>query len=358
MEEREEAGRPLPQHAPVIVIQWHVTARCDQTCRHCYMYEPDSYRQEREHELSLADCQKILDDLTDTLERWGFRGQINFTGGDPLLREDFFELLEYVQRKAVIGQVGILGNPFHLTPRVAQKLKSLGVSHYQISLDGLQTTHDSLRSLGSFEASLEGIWVLQEVGLQSVVMFTLSRLNMGELLAVQRLCDSLGVERFSFDRMVPVGRGAELKGELLDNRELKELMIRYREERSQTHFANRHRYKSHLFQLLQEEYHLLKLPEERDHLYGGCAIGRSLSILADGRVLMCRRLPLEIGKFPEQSFAEVFIESPLLNRMRDLRNFHKCSRCPLGPICRGCPAVTYGVTGDPFAADSNCWRVC
>lgn len=174
-----------------------------------------------------------------------------------------------------------------------------------------------MRSPGSFQASLEAIPILQEARLQTAVMFTLSRLNREELLAVQRLCDSMGVERFAFDRMVPVGNGAGLKGELLDNWEIKELMVRYMEERSRTRFANKYLYKSHLFNLLREEYGLLEPPADRDHLQGGCAIGRALSILADGRVLMCRRLPLEVGKFPEQSFAQVFIESPLLNRMRE-----------------------------------------
>lgn len=357
LEERPEEKRSASCPVPIVTLQWHVTARCDQACRHCYMYEAGSYQRELQDELSFEDCCRIIDDYAATLRRWRFGGQFHFTGGDPLLREDFFEILRYAQGAAdVVRTVRILGNPFHLTPDVARQLKTRGVSHYQISLDSLEAIHDSLRSPGSFKASLEAIRMLKGAGLSVGVMFTLSRVNMGELLEVRRMVHREGVDRFVFDRMVPVGNGAELKGELLDNEELRALMVRYMDEQARGRLRPRHRYKSHLFNILLEERRLLEIPQDRSCLYGGCAIGRMLSVLADGRVLMCRRLPVEIGRFPNQSFAEVFVESPLLNQMREVTSFRKCSRCELGPICRGCPAVTYGVTGDYLAADPNCWR--
>lgn len=69
--------------------------------------------------------------------------RINFTGGDPLLREDIFDLIGYARKKGIL--VGILGNPNHLDYETACKLKKLGVSRYQVSIDGLEDTHDRLR---------------------------------------------------------------------------------------------------------------------------------------------------------------------------------------------------------------------
>jgi radical SAM protein with 4Fe4S-binding SPASM domain len=220
----------------------------------------------------------------------------------------------------------------------------------------MEETHDGLRSKGSFKASVEGIRTLKKAGLSAGVMFTLSNLNKDDLLDVMRLANEENVDRFAFDRVVPVGAGENLKDDLVENRELKELMQEYMHERLKMNFANKDGFKSNLFKIFLHENNLLHIPEGKDTFTEGCLIGKSLCILSDGRVLPCRRLPIEIGKFPEQTFTDVFINSPLLNKFRDIDNFKKCKHCELGAVCRGCPAVTYGVTGDPFAPDPNCWK--
>jgi radical SAM protein with 4Fe4S-binding SPASM domain len=284
-------------------------------------------------------------------------GGFAFTGGDPLLRGDLFDILKYVQAKNdIFTEVLMMGNPFHLSPDVAKELKKHGVIHYQISIDGMEETHDSLRSKGSFRASWEGIRTIKKAGLSAGVMFTLSNLNKNDLFDVMRMADEEKVDRFAFDRVVPVGAGANLKDDLVENEDLKELMKEYMHAKSASNFKNRNGFKSNLFQILCHEQGLLPVPEDRETLTEGCLVGKSVCILADGRVLPCRRLPIDIGKFPEQTFRDVFVNAPLLNKFRDLNSFKKCSHCTLGPVCRGCPAVTYGVTGDPFAADPNCWR--
>jgi len=89
---------------------------------------------------------------------------------------------------------------------------------------------------------------------------------------------------------------------------------------------------------------------------GGCSLGiASLSVLSDGTVYACRRFESPIGKVPEQKLWDLFIESEKLNHFREISRYEKCKSCPLLYICRGCGAVSYGMTGDFFSPDPQCW---
>ncbi|CAD6492420.1 MAG: Coenzyme PQQ synthesis protein E [Candidatus Argoarchaeum ethanivorans] len=341
-------------------LQWHLTAKCDQHCKHCYMYDSPTYEQEVRNELKYETCLNIIDDFSNAIDHWGISGRINFTGGDPLLKERVFDIIEYARRKSIA--VGILGNPNHLDYKTAKKLKDLGVIRYQISIDGMEETHDSLRrKKGAFEDAIRAINVLNDVGIPSVVMFTLSKINANELIDVIRLVAKEGVSIFDFARMVPIGSSMKLKEQMLSPQEYRALLLRVLEEYkrlqengTKTHYGR----KENLWTLLYHELGLIKpLPKDKETIYPGCAIGCSiLTILADGTVLACRRLPLAIGNVPNQSIREIFIHSKEHNRMRQVEGMKKCGRCELLQFCRGCPAVAYGVHGDYMAEDPQCWK--
>ena len=87
-----------------------------------------------------------------------------------------------------------------------------------------------------------------------------------------------------------------------------------------------------------------------------CGVGEAhLTILADGTVLPCRRLPLPIGQVPQQSIRDIWLNSKRLNQLRDRKRYRKCAACAYADHCMGCPAVAFGQAGDPFAADPQCW---
>ncbi|MEM2870366.1 MAG: radical SAM protein [Thermoplasmata archaeon] len=351
----------LPQDRRLFVLQWHLTARCGERCRHCYMHDSPTYESELRNELGPEECVRVLEDFGETLEAWGVRGRVSFSGGDPLLRKDLTDLC---RRASSMGMmVGILGNPRLLTKKKARELRDAGVVRYQISIDGLERTHDALRGRrGAFRDAIRAIRILNAVDLPSVVMFTVSRLNAAELIPVIRLCASEGVRVFDFARLVPTGSGRALKNQLLAPEEYRELLLqvleeyrRLRAEGCGTHFGR----KENLWTLLYHELGLLpRLPRERGVIYSGCSVGyRILTILADGTVLSCRRLPVIIGKVPGASLREIFIYSDGHRSLRSYERMRRCSRCRLLPFCRGCMAVAHGVSGDPMAADPQCWRV-
>ena len=348
------------ERVPHFVLQWHVTAKCDQACAHCYLRDSSTYARELRNELSYEDCLEIIDDFKQTFDKWGMPTRINFTGGDPLLREDIFLLIKYARKNGIL--VGILGNPNHLDYQTAKKLKSLGVIRYQISIDGLQETHDRLRGRrGLFEDSIRAIRILEKVGIPSVVMFTVSKINAHELVEVIKVVAEEGVSVFDFARLVPVGAGKDLKDQMLTPKEYRNLLLqvleqyrRLQEKGCQTYFGR----KDHLWKLLYQELGLLKSPpRDKKTIYTGCGIGSSvLVILADGTVYPCRRLPIELGRVPQENFRDIFINSSELNKMRQIEKMQKCKNCDLLQVCRGCPAVSYSAYGDYMAPDPQCWK--
>ena len=343
------------------ILQWHLTARCQEHCRHCYMHDSPTYDSEMEHELSPSECMEILDDFSDMTRSMGVGGRINFSGGDPLLRKDIFALAKEASSRGFM--VGILGNPHLVTPATARKLLDSGVSRYQVSIDGLERTHDELRGRpGAFRDALRAIRVLNEAGLPSVVMFTLSRLNASELVPVIDLCAKSNVRVFDFARLVPGGTGKGLADELLGAQEYRQLLLDVLDKYRRLERAGCDTYlgrKENLWTLLYHELGLLpQLPHEKGIIYSGCSVGsRIMTILADGTVLACRRLPVKIGKVPRQRLREIFINSKNHRRLRDCTRLEKCGKCELLPYCRGCMAVAQGAKGDFLAGDPQCWKV-
>jgi len=343
-------------------IQWHVTAKCDQRCKHCYVYDKKSYQKELSNELSFNDCINILNDIHNTvINDFDKKLKINFSGGDPLLRLDFLDILSEAKNKGIA--VGILGNPYHITKKVAKKLFKIGLNGYQVSIDGLEKTHNEIRGVNSFEKTLRGIKILKDEGIKVAVMFTISKINKHNLLDVVKLCDNKNVDTFAFDSIIPVGNAESIKNLLLSKYELRDIMLKYMhytdkliEAGSKTSF----RKKGNLWTLLESEMgletKLVNASRTNNKICAGCIIGiSSLSILSDGTVYPCRRLPMKIGKFPEQTIKEVFF-GDVLNGLRQEHKLENCGSCKFITVCRGCRALAYTVANDYFAKDPHCWK--
>lgn len=352
---------PRSDRPQFFTLQWHLTVKCGYRCLHCYVIDPSTYEDELRSEMDLDGCHRVVDEFADMVDDWGVPGRINFTGGDPLLKEGVFELIKHSRERGVT--TGILGNPDTLSPEIAERLRDLGLYRYQVSIDGMEETHDTLRGRkAAFTEAIEAIRLLNDVGIPSVVMFTLSKANAHELIDVIRLVDQERVHIFDFARLVPVGRGAEMKSEMLDPLEYRALLLEVLEEyRRLKNSGTKTRYgrKENLWSLLYEELGLRRAGSSDDHtIFSGCAVGSSMiTLLADGTVLACRRLPVPIGKLPDQTLREIFISSSEHNRMRQVEDMDKCRGCDLMQYCRGCPAVAYGVHGDYLAEDPQCWKV-
>ncbi len=342
-----------------LTLQWHITAECDQHCKHCYMYDSSTYSSEKEEQLSLENCYKLVDQFHDMVKKFDTYGSINITGGDPILRQDFWKILKYINTKDRI-QMTILGNPYHITDNVAKKLKKMNVYSYQISIDGLEKTHDYFRKEGSFKDSLRALECLNRNGIYAKVMFTLSKRNKEELIEVYKYLSKFSfIDGFAFDRLVPIGSGSSLNSEdYLTAQEHRDLLYKMYMCEINNDSGMIQTRKDELWKLLLYQMGVSKpLPETNNKIFSGCGIAFGLlTVLADGTIYTCRRLDIGIGKFPQNDLCNTIINSKLLNDIIEIDNYDKCRECELVYFCRGCPAVKYGYNKDVFKSDPHCWK--
>lgn len=349
-------------------LQWHITASCDQVCKHCYMYGEPTYQSEVQNPLSLKECFDVIDNLIAMVGRLSkdsrqygteVRPRIDFSGGDPLLREDFFDVLEYANRKKI--KISILGNPYKITNESAKKLKLLGVSSYQVSIDGMEEVHDTLRRKGSFNDTIRALRILKDAGIRQVVMFTLSKLNAGDLIPVMRMIAQMNVSRFAFARISSMGEAKNIEDAFAPTEYRAFLLAVHKELKrlkgngTKTEFA----YKDHLWNLLRYELGEYKLwgNGTPGKIYDGCHAGQSfLALLADGAIYACRRFASPIGDVRKDHLYNIFRYSNTLNQFRNPGMFEKCRNCELAGYCRGCPAVAYNTNGSFLSADPQCWK--
>jgi AdoMet-dependent heme synthase len=335
-------------------VQWHLTDRCNLRCRHCYQQDVGT------GEMSFPEIRSVADEVEETLKAWAdayevsFTPSFNVTGGEPFLREDIFEILAELGGRGF--EMYLLSNGTLIDRKKARRLSELGVKGVQISMEGPERIHDSIRGKGSYSASLKGISHLLDAGVKVTLNVTLSDLNVDYLRELVALASFLGVQRLGFSRLVPSGRGAGLLDSMLG----KEVIRNTYEE---------------LF--LLETGHLeivtgdpvatqMSVPPDTngpgEFARSGCAAGVSgLTFLPDGTIIPCRRLHIPIGNVLEDSLREVWATSDVLEGLRDRRRYGgKCGTCKRWADCRGCRAIAYAYSqsrgGEDFLAeDPQCF---
>jgi Fe-coproporphyrin III synthase len=209
-------GEPGKEHVPADaagrkpIVVWNITAACNLKCVHCYS---DSTTARNPRELSTPEAKGVLDDLSD----YGVP-VVLFSGGEPLMRADLFELLEYAGAKGL--RTVISTNGTLIDAAAAKRLKELKLSYAGISLDGIGAVNDSFRGVaGAFDRAVSGIKAAQSAGLRTGLRLTLTRRNACDLQAIFDFIEANNVERACFYHLVPSGRGADLSSDRLTHEE-------------------------------------------------------------------------------------------------------------------------------------------
>ena len=186
------------------VVVWNSTKTCNLKCRHCYM---NSDAQKYEGELTTEEAKRFIDDLAE------FNVQVLlFSGGEPLMRKDFFELAEYAAAKGIRPTLSTNGTL--ITREVAERIKKIGVGYVGISLDGLQEVNDKFRGKeGAFQAAMEGIQNCVAVGQRVGLRFTINHHNIQELDRIFDFIEEKGINRVCFYHLVYSGRGNAMMDE-------------------------------------------------------------------------------------------------------------------------------------------------
>lgn len=339
---------------PYFAFQWHITDECDQRCKHCYIFSENTCKtldamNWNQMEATLENCL----DFCQTCDRLPY---FYITGGDPILHPDFWRLLERLKEHKI--PFTILGNPFHLSDEICQRLKSCGCEKYQLSLDGMRKTHDWFRKPGSFDTTLDKIACIKKAGIRAVIMTTVSGTNIEEVPQIIDTVTAHQADVFAFARYCPTSEEKDTDIEPLRYRELLALCDqKFRSCQAagcQTYFNK----KDHLWTLYEYENGTFKIPQgtQEGIIYGGCNCGNChLTILPTGEVFACRRVQnSKVGNVLKDRLTDLWVNE--METYRDYDKFEKCSKCELLAFCRGCPAVASGKKGNFYAADPQCWK--
>jgi AdoMet-dependent heme synthase len=340
-------------------IQLHLTERCNLNCTHCYQsgVSPD--------ELSLEEIRSVIGEVADMLGEWSaayditFTSSFNITGGEPFLRQDLFQVLEELAKRNIDAY--LLSNGTLIRKDTADLLAHVGVKGVQVSIEGPEHIHDAIRGTGSLKRSLSGIRCLLDAGIEVTMNTTLSDINAAYFLDVITLASSLGVQKLGFSRLVPSGSGRKLLDRMLTKEALADLY-------GKIFSLNTGSLKIVTGDPVASQFRRAASDEATSSFpSGGCAAGVSgLTILPDGTVVPCRRLPVPVGNVRTDSLREIWSISAVLTSLRDRSRYDgKCGTCTKWSACRGCRAIAYafsqaqGMT-DYLAEDPQCFlpKIC
>lgn len=328
-----------------LYFQWHITNTCNFRCRHCYQEDFSA-----ESELDLAGLITIHNNIVSSAPE--ANTVINLTGGEPLLRRDFFDLLFYLDGHKTTEEIFVITNASLIDEDVIEKFKRAGkLRQLKVSLDGAAAaTNDSIRGKGTFKRVLDKInFIKRNSSLEVIIMLTVMKSNSYELPALARLCGDLGVDGLIIERFIPLGQSSPLKSEAIaaDDwarivRESFELADSSPEERD----------------FVIHKAFWLQFENGRRQLMGAeCNLGEdNFAIMPDGGLLPCRRFGLPIGNLLRKNFLDIIADSRVMKDITDKKKLKgRCGVCDIGS-CRGCRAMAYALTGDYLSEDNLCFK--
>lgn len=324
------------------IVSWNITKRCNLLCPHCYI---DSTRriEDNSSELSEEEAKLLIDELSYINNRL----MLVLSGGEPLLKSDIFDLIEYASQGGFIPVVGTNGTL--LTKEIAGLLKEAGLKGIGVSIDSVvPEEHDRFRGFkGAWELSVSGLRYAREKGIETQIDVTLTDINYQEIDRFIEFGVGLGVKAVNFFFLVCTGRA--MKADISTNNyglALQHIAKRVFNERR---LMVRARCAPHIYRILYDEGYSIP-PGTR-----GCLAGRSyMRIDPEGNVTPCPYMPLVLGNVRALTLTEIWEGSPQLRLLREGEYKGRCGLCEYTEICGGCRARAFVDKDDIMEEDSIC----
>ncbi len=345
------------------VVVWNCTKTCNLKCVHCYARsEAIKYQNELTHEEGLA--------LIDQLAEFNVP-VILFSGGEPLLRPDFFELANYAASKGIRPTISTNGTC--ITPEVAEKLKAMGVGYVGISLDGNEETHDKFRGKeGAYKLAIRGIRNCVATGQKVGLRFTITKDNYRDLNSIFDLIESENIDRACFYHLVYSGRGSGIVDHDLTHEESRQVMdliidrvldFKKRGLNKEILTVDNHADAVYLYQRMKREdperaKKILELIQSNGGNRSGMAFGNIDSI---GNVHPDQFTQyITLGNVRERKFGDIWtdVSNPIMAGLKDRKPLLKgrCPKCAFLNLCNGnFRTRAEAVTGDFWEMDPACY---
>jgi radical SAM protein with 4Fe4S-binding SPASM domain len=354
-------SKPLKLQAPFLVV-WNYTNACNLRCKHCYQRAGTM----SSDELGLEERLNIVDQLVDNDVV-----AIAFSGGEALLRGDFWEVARHAAREGLY--LSLATNGTLLTNDVVRRLTDVGIQYFEISLDSVDPVkHDAFRGVsGAWERTVTGIQnVVAQEGAYSCIANTITNENYYELEDLISFSKKLGVDRTLIFNFIPVGRGADIIDIDLppDVRE-DVLQQMYRHLSGQDE-------KFEIFTTAPQFSRVCMMNSQTGVIslahvgaagfsdkvgllaeyIGGCGAGRMYSaIQPNGIVTPCVFLPIPVGDLRSESFIDIWKNAEVMQSLRERHDLKgHCGTCDYKNVCGGCRARAYAYFNDIKAPDIGC----
>jgi 12,18-didecarboxysiroheme deacetylase len=345
------------------IVVWNSTKACNLRCIHCYYTaraeaDPD--------ELTTAEAKSMIDDLA------AFGAPVLlFSGGEPLLREDLFELGAYAVARGL--RTVISTNGTLINRKTADRIREAGFSYVGISLDGIDETNDRFRGMkGAFDAALGGIRACTEAGVRTGLRLTLNRHNYEDLNAILDLLEEEKIRRACFYHLVYAGRGARIQTDdltLEESRQAVDLIFDRTEDFARRNVdieiltVDNHADGPYLLRRVQEQQpdragEVLQLLRWNGGNSSGIGIGAvdHLGYVHPDQFWQHH----SFGNVRERPFGEIWTDTgePLMAGLKNRRPLltGRCAECRYLDICNGNFRVrAEAVYGDVWAPDPACY---
>ncbi|MCT4509360.1 MAG: radical SAM protein [Tepidibacter sp.] len=343
------------------VVVWNITNVCNFKCKHCYSSATPTKDKE---ELTLEEIKKVVDDLATINVP-----VILLSGGEPLMRDNIFEIIEYIKSKGI--NVSLSTNGSLITKDVARRLKNLGIGYVGISLDGTSKTNDVFRGVnGAYDSIIKAINNCKEVGQKVGLRFTIQKKNYKEVKDILKLVDDIDIPRICFYHLVPSGRGQDIINDMLTHEQTREVLDNLytyvkkniekgidKEILTVANFADG----IYLYLKENDEYQKSRILDLLSR-NGGNRSGIAISnIDYKGNVYMDQFSKNHLlGNIKKDSFSNIWNENKegLLSEIRNKKDKVKgrCRTCKWLDICKGnLRARAYGYYNDIWAEDPSCY---
>jgi len=347
--------------SPVVV--WNCTKSCNLHCVHCYA---DSQDKKYPAELTTLEAKSFIQDLAD----FGVPALL-FSGGEPLLREDIFELGVFAKKHGIRPVLSTNGTL--ISAKVAQRIKEVGFGEVGISLDGIGDRNDRFRGQrGAYAAAAEGIRHCVAHDQKVSLRFTITRYNYEDIPAIFSLVEQENINRVCFYHLVYAGRGSKIKYADLTPQETRAVVDLIGNKTVDLHRRGR-------------SVEVLTVDNHADGVYFYLEVDREQPQRGQEILALLRRNGgnssgvrigavdnlgdvhpdqfwghYSLGNVRERKFSDIWLDTSdaLMRGLKDRRALLKgrCARCRYLDLCNGNLRVrAEAVYGDVWASDPACY---
>ena len=351
-------SRDLHKNRISCLTVWNLTKKCNLTCKHCYISAQDRFAK---NELSTKEAKKTIDQLKKINA-----GMVLFSGGEPLLRNDLFELIDYAKKNNV--KCALSTNGTLITEKTAKDLKATGIIYAGISIDGNEKVHNRFRGDGSFKKSIQGITNCKKAGIPVGIRFTVNKLNYKSLPDIFDIIEQYEIPRFCMYHLVYSGRaeanldiGKKTRKKIIDY--LIKKTFDLKDKNLEILTVDNPCDGIYLYKYITEKYPQRKngILQELAQNHGRCSAGeRIMAISPTGDIYTCQFWNHhKVGNIRKNSLSEIWSKAPCtyLNKLRDKEKHlkGKCAECKYNEFCGGCRLRAKAVYNDIWQEDPSCF---